>query len=212
MKIVRNVVVAAFVAAASFFSSAQFTEHPVEKKIGDVCSYRTVDAWTGAEEYQFSWTFVRADKNGYGLIEKNETIGLSFGVEMSPEFNVTEVQGGVKYELDASHYSFPLFVGKEWETESKFSAPKLSGTYLNRGKVLGVEQITVPAGTFSVMKIEVRTYVNALIDGSSHRSWIEVRTIWYIPEIGCPAKRTLVMENGSRAFRSVVTEMQSYRR
>jgi hypothetical protein len=82
------------------------------------------------------------------------------------------------------NYSFPLDVGKTWEQKTTFTR-----NYENRkavatlqGKVIGWEQVTVPAGTFRALKIELGGFYNGS-NSSSNWSGQIFHTIWYVPEV-----------------------------
>ena len=185
-------------------------EQPVKKTVGDTCSYRTVDGWTGIEENQFTWKFVGISEKGYEVSELLVKTGKVSVVMMTLDFNIKEIVGGTKYEINSGYYSFPLFTGKSWKTKTGFIGRSLHGTFLIVGEVVGEESVTVPAGTFSTMKIEVKSYADVMLE-ESRREWTEIRTVWYIPKLGCFAKRTLdIMGGNGRIFRKVSTELQGY--
>lgn len=94
--------------------------------------FRNVD-----DNYQF-------EVNGRRIVGLDEleryVSGIAFfGVPMSPEDGLEEVQQTLKY---------PLEIGKEWVV---FRHP-----WLRTRRVVGEETITVPAGTFNTLKLETR--------------------------------------------------------
>ena len=100
-------------------------------------------------------------------------------------------------------YAFPLEVGKSWE--GKYTGPDLRGAsmvdYELKGKVVGAESVTVSAGTFDAVKIQLETswvYKGPFTVGGSVAYGTFVQTIWYAPK----AKRFVKMdvESHSRPF------------
>lgn len=83
---------------------------------------------------------------GKGRKKPKTLLGRMLGISVS--------KGGEKGEKE--FLKFPLYVGKKWTTqfsESYAHSPKLKWrTAENR--VIGIETVTVPAGTFRVFKIE----------------------------------------------------------
>jgi hypothetical protein len=53
---------------------------------------------------------------------------------------------------------FPLANGKKWKSETKYPFNGGDWRQENFGHVVGWEKLTVPAGTFDVIKIEIRGY------------------------------------------------------
>jgi hypothetical protein len=77
--------------------------------------------------------------------------------------------------------SYPLAVGKEWPVSRKFENPNTSET--GKAKVVAIEQITVPAGTYQCYKIDAEaSLVNKMY--TERRFWSR----WYCPEIKWIAK------------------------
>jgi len=80
---------------------------------------------------------------------------------------------------------FPMFVEKKWtnNTYSKPARGQLPVTYINEFKVEGVEDVTIPAGTFKCYKIRLKQTNMS----SRHESgWV---LYWYSPEVKIWIKR-----------------------
>lgn len=74
---------------------------------------------------------------------------------------------------------FPLQVGKSWSSQT-FAREATGGstwTYNQTFTVLGCEQVTVPAGTFSAVVIEEEQRIFGGRPGDGVRTW------WYAPEV-----------------------------
>jgi hypothetical protein len=76
---------------------------------------------------------------------------------------------------------YPLVVGKEWSIARKFANPNVSEN--GKAKVVAIESITVPAGTFQCYRIEANSSQGGKQD-STQRSWVR----WYCPEVKWMAK------------------------
>jgi hypothetical protein len=98
-------------------------------------------------------------------------------------------------------YSFPLFVGKTYNSSSVYACG--AGYTDNRsysGKVLAYEQITVPAGTFNALKVEL-TLTNsnqpAPVSGTTRVDsicWVDTVTI---RELKCNSSYTYTQNAGA---------------
>jgi len=108
--------------------------------------------------------------------------------------------GRVTFKRDVPYqmYSWPMKVGKEWK--SSYSGENLleksSRTYEYRLKVAGLEEVTVPAGTFEAFKIEVYSaYGGNLLDER-----------WYSPQVKHYVKLKRYEREGIREW-----ELMSYK-
>lgn len=87
---------------------------------------------------------------------------------------------------------FPLAVGKEWEERcQRFDGGKLVGTFVGTFKVVGIEMVVGPGGTFQTFRVEGQAYeVQA-----PTRLWRF--THWYAPEVRMEVKLQAVEPGGS---------------
>lgn len=87
---------------------------------------------------------------------------------------------------------FPLAVGKEWqESCQRFDEGRLVGTYVGAYKVVGIEAVAGPAGTFQTFRVEGQTYELQ----APTRLWRF--THWYAPEVRMEVKLQAVEPDGS---------------
>lgn len=167
-----------------------------EIKVGDSWTYTRFDKTTK----QITGTFVNTVakiEGGEITMESRSASGQGGGGSnvFTPEWHVRKL-GGREFTPAIPEYAFPLEVGKSWA--GKYTAPSPRGDsivdYELKGKVVGVESVTVPAGTFDAMKIELETFWvykgafgrvgGGLTTGSFNQ------TIWYAPK----AKRFVKMD------------------
>jgi len=91
------------------------------------------------------------------------------------------VQAGLSRDVDQEFEKmFPLEVGNS-DSATFAGAGYSSGVYIYSYEVLGIEDITVPAGTFHTFKIEVR---------QDSKGYSDLKTFWYSPELGWSVKVT----------------------
>ena len=87
---------------------------------------------------------------------------------------------------------FPLTVGKEWQgTARRFDEGKDAGTFAGTYKVVGIESVRVPAGTFRAFRVQGETYeVHA-----PTKRWRFIH--WYAPDVRTEAKLAAMEPDGS---------------
>jgi hypothetical protein len=103
-------------------------------------------------------------------------------------------------------FAFPLYPGKTWEDsydwEMKGAAP-VKGKAEDRGKVLGWEDVQVPAGTFHALKVEV----NSRFYGKGGMADDATLFYWYAPQVN----RFVKFDYRSIYEGALVAEMVSYK-
>lgn len=89
---------------------------------------------------------------------------------------------GSKFAPHTGILQFPLSTGKTWQAKSETTTT--TGVRLRSEldtKVVGVEKVQVPAGTFDAFKIEQAGWVNGITFTGSLRT---LQHVWYAPAIG----------------------------
>jgi hypothetical protein len=98
------------------------------------------------------------------------------------EWNLLSVRNpsgsGLDYTPPLQYYDFPLFPGKTWEQATTERNTKTGATreHVLSGTVRGWEQVSVPAGTFRGLKVELRT---ELFDPRTGERVAGTDTSWY---------------------------------
>ncbi|MGO9449660.1 MAG: hypothetical protein ACLQDV_01255 [Candidatus Binataceae bacterium] len=102
----------------------------------------------------------------------NPIVTRSFTEDESPPQN---------YEKPLLLFPFPLTPGKTWTAESKWKIPDIqqAGRSDVDGKVGDWEQVTVPAGTYRALKVDVTIRLIGRL-GFNNTTTI---TYWYVPEV-----------------------------
>jgi len=96
-----------------------------------------------------------------------------------------------RFEPHSFGLQFPLEVGKEWQDRSqRFDEGKLVGTFAGTYKVVRIEEVVVPAGTFQSFRVEGQTYELR----APTRLWRF--THWYAPEVRIEVKLRAVEPDG----------------
>jgi hypothetical protein len=81
--------------------------------------------------------------------------------------------GPITYDPPLQFMPFPVWPGKQWSLKYTIWGGAGSVTYYAEGKAIGWETITVPAGTFEALKIEVTI---------TAQGQPLPRSMWYAPE------------------------------
>ena len=156
-------------------------------KVGDSWTFDTKD---GVKNVKVSTSVLTVTAVGDGLIRidsKRADNGEVTKLTRTGELNLvaTEIASGkAAYDPFYPSFSFPLAAAKTWEKQNTYTrnyeADRKVTSKMN-AKVLGWEKVTVPAGTFDALKIEVTSVYNGenLRGRWSGRS---TDTIWYAPE------------------------------
>lgn len=105
---------------------------------------------------------------------------------------IVKKESRVSYKRPLLRYSFPLFVGKEWNDETIEYVNGDSNKVVLKGKVLSEEIVNTGAGKFSAIKIE--TVVDSY-GGSKN-----IVTEWIAPDIGLVKARIDIKGGGIMGF------------
>ncbi|MGH8681542.1 MAG: hypothetical protein ACREVS_09475 [Burkholderiales bacterium] len=152
-------------------------------RVGDQWSYTRRETMTGLVSNQARGRVTGVTGEGYQIAEEWQSGGP---VSALYDFNLNPLRiGNVDFRPPFQRFSFPLAVGKTWQSElvkrempvQRYSTVRESV----KGAVIGWERITVPAGTFTALRIDVTT-VWSDIDASGARGSSR-ETVWYVPEV-----------------------------
>ena len=156
-------------------------------RVGDVFKYQTSDLLTKipAEPFVRQVTAIEGD-----------TVTVNNG-----EIQVSRLSAVIKHPTFGSHdppfAALPVEfqVGKTWESRTNQTAPNGRVQQLQlKARVVGVESITVPAGTFQVYVVEIHSVI-----GNGGSSQVKV---WIDPRYGFPIKREEMARFNGRLART----------
>ena len=149
-------------------------------------------------------------------VQSDGTMNVSFwGSEMTtdPNLNTIVYRSLTEASSDPSisdkpemWFSFPLYPGKTWVNDYSWKitgASASTGQAEDVGKVLGWEEVTVPAGTFHCLKVEVTSRFfgkGGMFDEAQ-------LTYWYSPK----ANRFVKFDYHSNYEGTVIAELAEYK-
>lgn len=153
--------------------------------VGDSWTYQYTDVWKGTKGNVNRLEVAGIDAAGVHVDIKRAASGALVGKQLfSSEMNPVD-RGAMHFAPSFTRYAFPLAPGKEWTTNVTGDNPK-SGKhwrYRIKGKVLNWEKITVQAGQFDALKLEVEAIYNAEEPNSPGGSGQLTETLWFAPEV-----------------------------
>lgn len=145
--------------------SKGYAEHQRKFTVGDQFNIRVVDMFNRSEK-PLALKVTQVDNEADRVIYNNgEFVSDLMG-------NTTTNQRG-SFSTPRQFYPADLFVGKKWQTRFKQSRQGgVTYTYQYDMKVVGVERVTVPAGTFDAFKIEARGFNMELGAALERNIWV----------------------------------------
>lgn len=144
----------------------------------------------GTRVYELVVTFV-----GPKAIESVQTLrsGKEIDTTWTPEWNlVNDIRSG-SFVPDSGTFRFPLRPGASYRSSYEVLRPKADVTDAKQTlevKVVGWEEVTVPAGTFRALRLEA-TGSSERLDRQTRRSGSLHYVYWYVPEVKRWAKMTM---------------------
>ncbi len=145
--------------------SKGYAEHQRRFSVGDEFNIRVVDQFNQSEK-PLVMKVTQVDSEAERVIYNNG----EFASDLMG--NTTTNQRGA-FSTPRQFYPADLFVGKKWQTRFKQSrAGGVSYTFQYDLKVVGLERITVPAGTFDAFKIEARGFNMELGAALERNIWV----------------------------------------
>ncbi len=195
---------------SSGYSEAQ-TVDPGPIRVGDRWSYDLKDDLTG--DLRQSLTGVVTEINAKEITTRVTYRGKDRTQTMVHDLDWGRIDDGVwKLRPSGIGIKKPLQVGKEWRSDS-------NGMHLQSGvafrasgaaKVVGQEQITVPAGTFDAFRLEMTVRTINTKDQTRSQTWNFL--VWYAPAVNRWVKRKSEWRSDGRLRDSIVEELTEYSR
>jgi len=179
----RSIAAGALFAAFPALCAAQ-ADAPVprpELKIADSWTYRRIDLWTNKQTGFFITRVTFANERAIQTIsqggrgEIDATWTAEWNAVSSPDDGIFEPHSGL--------LKFPLQVGATYKVVYDLKRPRQGPFHVKHdrmAKVMGWEEVEVPAGKFRALKVEIEgTYqrVDTSISGTAKN------VIWYVPEV-----------------------------
>lgn len=171
-----------------------------------------------------TWSYVRTDAPRMGQITIQEVVAVSaediivrstekggpgFAMVLCDrDWNPITI-GSWQYSPHLTSFSFPLKQGKRWKQNASATVRGITGRIHSKGKVIGWEQVTVPAGRFDALKVQVeRTYTGVDRVGAPSTT---TDTFWYVPDVKKNVKFTLEQFREDRLLHINRLELVEYK-
>lgn len=184
-------------------------------KPGDSWKFQKIDEWSGRRTSKYSIETESVSDKEIRFLVTYKKSGVVATITETLDLNMLtrESSGGVsdRYIPNDGSYTFPLAVGKTWNAKTDYTRANRHGSYELTAKVVGWEQVKVPAGEFTAIKITKEGRYQSTFGGSSGTGWIK-STIWYVPEIKKAVKTSYEDSNWNGSLNSRdTTELLSYK-
>ncbi len=166
--------------------------------VGDSWTYRHIDGWKNAVQKQITYQVTEVSGS---LIRESVTLDngqggtLAYGKE--PMALGVKYQGVEKTEFAPYLTAFlPLKEGERWNEIPFKPAPSYGSAkpWRLKGRVVGEETVTVPAGKFRAIKVELTGTRDTEVTSRAAPNAVE-HTLWYVPAI----KRVVRQETNSNS-------------
>jgi hypothetical protein len=189
MNFVCSLVGAAFLSVVALCSAAPSADAPLPRpqiKAGDSWSYRYVDYWTNKQILSFRESVSFANDRVIQMVDRPYGKKKEIDTTYTAEWNVVSSPNAGFFNPDHGFLKFPLRVGDTHDARYvvKFPLRSAHGIWQVRHerhvKVVGWEDVTVPAGTFHALRIEGEGSFERL---DTTLSGTAKEIMWYAPEV-----------------------------
>jgi hypothetical protein len=212
--IVSAALALALLRVPSLHAQSEKWERP-DVKVGDSWTYQTKDLWTKIVRPPYTLT---VEAVGPLTINVESTVqdGRHFKWVYTRDWNLAARPGPRFVEPYWPSYSWPLEVGKKWGGDATWPGPpSMAGTWKAsfNSRVVGVEKVTVAAGTFDTVKIERKGRYSTNAHSGSWNGWGGeiIETHWYAPAVRRAVKFTYTDTSGARILTKDETELVKYK-
>lgn len=179
-------------------------------KIGDSWSYRSIDGRTGKSLNE--WTVTATSPTSAVLKSATGELRFTETSEMNTISQISENGDKLQWYPDSGYLSFPLVVGKTWKVKNAYQTSSYKSSQELTATVVGWEQVTVPAGTFTALKVKWEGYFQStdLIGAGSKTARIEFSRWFTEKEKREIKKEYIVWYDRSREINvQTISELQS---
>jgi hypothetical protein len=172
--------------AALFVFSATLAAQPVaapEIKVDDRWIYRRTDHRVKPPTHLYELRVSFVDSRAIHTVLARQGKPRESDATWTPEWNgVVSVDDGV-VEIERGMLQFPLSVGRAYTAVWSMRRPRAGSFHARHErnvKVIGWENVEVPAGRFRALRIEAQGLWHRLDRGTS--DWAS-NTVWYAPQV-----------------------------
>jgi len=173
-------------AAALFLFGAVAAAQSVEKpdvKVDERWVYRRTDHRAKPPVFLYEMRVTFVDSRAIHAVLAQQGRKRESDATWTPEWNsVVSVDEGV-FQLEAGLLQFPLTVGRAYPAAWENRRPRAGSFHVRHErsvKVIGWEEITVPAGKFRALKLQADGIYRRL---DRPRFDVATNFVWYVPEV-----------------------------
>lgn len=184
----------AFAGLASGQTQVAQIERPT-MVVGEVFAYHVINDWDGSVQEKFSVTVTKVTDKEVTYLRRSEKTGAEVEIVETLDLNTivgfSESLGARKsYVPHSGFFNFPLSAGKAWEAKASYTIEGIAeGVHTFPGKVVGWETVTVPAGTFTALKVVLDGRYNFKAPtGWKTSTGTMQAAVWFVPGIKRPVK------------------------
>lgn len=177
--------VSVFVLSTTGLAMAEPIAPAPSVSVGDSWTYQYTDVWKHLPGNVNRLEVTAVDATGIAVDIKRAATGAVISHQrFSNEMNPVD-RGKMHFSPYYPRYAFPLVPGKAWTVDAtgENSAAGKRWRYQFKGKALGREKVTVPAGEFDTIKIEVIGYYQGEEAGGRGGSGQSKEVIWFAPSV-----------------------------
>lgn len=177
--------------------------------VGDLWKYRVLDGFTTEPKFDITYRVINlSDTEITTRMEWKGSPNKGLAV-FDRQWNMID-DGRFKYEPSRSWLKFPLTLGFAWKQQFQSTNFQSGAAYshFNSAVVAASEKITVPAGTFATIRLDIEGEMRSL--GNDGTVTKNVLKIWYSPEVNrIVREESQTFANGRLRDKSV-TELTEY--
>ena len=165
---------------------------PASRSGSEPVSWRDRITVVGVSEQRLTLSYMRLDQpggtpSGAARERASRSVGKAGTYQVSPQL-ATLFDGKNAFDGQRKYLSFPLEANASWTYSYEYPTADGSGKIHEdlECKVVGWEQVTVPAGTFWALRIEQKGWSNNVspnIPAAARAAARLNRTFWYSPEV-----------------------------
>ena len=178
-------------------------------RVGDMWNYRRLDGFTNEEKDQISIQVVEvSDTEITAKQEWINTKGKALQI-FDRQWNFKD-NGQGRWNPLRPEYKFPLSIGSDWTQPFQFTNFKSGETFsgLSKAKVIGSEQVSVPAGTYVSFITETQIELRSTnTDVSEIKNTFKV---WYAPKVNRAVRLEWQSFSNGRVREKEVMELTKY--
>jgi hypothetical protein len=160
--------------------------HRPEIKVGDAWRYRQTDPANKTSSIAVL-SVVNVSERAIQTLTKIQESGNELDGIWTPEWNAVATGEGEIYEPHSGWLRFPLGAAARYQVAYELRRPRtdriqLAESHSGRARIVGWENVEVPAGQFRALKVEVDESFFVL--GWGTRGGLTAKAvIWYSPEV-----------------------------